>query len=105
MAAKKRKRRKKRTAEDGGLTTEHGLCHRGHGARTQRKQETNGAAEKEKAAGGGLTTADRVGREEAPWAQESDDGGRIVAQRPRSADTEADAERLRPLNLKSAVED
>jgi hypothetical protein len=34
LAAKRRKRRKNRTAEDG-------LCHRGHGARTQRKQETN----------------------------------------------------------------
>jgi hypothetical protein len=36
LAAKKRKGRKNRTADDGG-----GLCHRGHGARTQRTQETN----------------------------------------------------------------
>ena len=35
----------------------------------------------------------------------ADDGARIVSQSSRSADTEADAERLRPLNLKSAVED
>jgi hypothetical protein len=50
MAAKKRKRRKNGD----------GLCHRGHGARTQRKPETDGGGRRTE--DGGQTTEDRVQR-------------------------------------------
>jgi hypothetical protein len=88
LAAKKRKRRKNRRTE---------FCHRGHGVRTQRKQETDeGSAEVGRAlrarriAEVGRALRARqiagVGRKKAQRAQKSEDG--VLSQRSRSADTE-----------------